>query len=173
MRLLAANAGGTGVDRTPPTSPVAAGASSEAEEPEASARVSLVSTSIVVQRNGVALVKLGCAGAERCEGKLTLTASATSKAKGGKRHSHTITIGTLKFGIPPGGQTTVKLKLNKAGHALLDAHNERLSAHLAILELEAGLTLTHSRRVLLREQKPRKTIVRNARLHVSLLASSA
>jgi hypothetical protein len=153
MRLLASNEGGTGVDRTPPTTPVAADESGETEQPEVSARVSLADASVVVQRDGLALVKLRCGGSGRCEGKLTLTAGVISKARGGKRRSRTIELGTLKFRIAAGRQTIVRLKLSKAGFTLLGAHGGRLTGHLAILEIETGSKLTHSRKVLLVEQK--------------------
>src|ERR1700722_19236569 len=53
--------------------------------PAATGSVSLSSTSVTVQSNGMALVKLNCLGVESCRGKLTLTAQGTAKAKGSKR----------------------------------------------------------------------------------------
>jgi hypothetical protein len=47
--------------------------------------ISLTSTSVAVQGNGIALVKLSCFGSESCHGTLTLTAKIAPKAKGKKK----------------------------------------------------------------------------------------
>ncbi len=97
-----------------------------------SGEVSLASTGIAVQSDGMTVVKLDCKGSASCEGKLTLSAQATSKAKGKKKH--TLTIGTAVFSIAAGMTTTVKVKLNAAGRGLLRADHGRLVARLTILQ---------------------------------------
>ena len=110
MRLQATNAGGTGIDQTPPTAPVMP-APAELELPPApSGHVSLAGASIAVQGDGEATVKLACKGTSTCRGKLTLTVKTRDKGK--QRRSKTTTIGTATFSIPPGKTATLELKLN-------------------------------------------------------------
>jgi hypothetical protein len=125
------------------------------EEKAASATggVSLADTSVTIRRNGMALVKLNCLGVTSCHGKLTLTATGTTKAKDRKQRSHTVTIGAMSFAISGDETKTVKLELNATGRALLSTDHGRLSAHLAILELEPNSGQTQSKSVSLVEQK--------------------
>ncbi len=120
---------------------IAAVRAREREEAEARARalaeasageVSLVGTSIAVQSDGMALVKLDCKGGANCVGKLTLSAQATSKAKGKKER--TITIGTAGFSIAAGKTGAVKVKLDAAGRGLLSAAHGHLSARLTMAQ---------------------------------------
>jgi phosphodiesterase/alkaline phosphatase D-like protein len=96
-------------------------------------RVSLASTSVMAQTGGMAAIKLSWTGTATgtCSGKLTLTV----KAKGKSKRSKPTLIGTGAFSIPPGKTQIVRLKLNGAGRALLEAGHGHLSANLAILEL--------------------------------------
>jgi hypothetical protein len=132
------------------------------EEAEARARalaeaslgeVSLASTGIAVQGDGMAFVKLGCKGGESCGGKLTLSAQATSKAKGKKKR--TITIGTAGFSIAAGKTATVKVKLNAAGRGLLKANHERLVANLTIMKLTPAPEHIQTASVRLSGERPR------------------
>jgi hypothetical protein len=132
----------------------------EKEEAEARARaaaeaaageVSLAGTSVAVQRDGVALVKLHCRGSKNCTGKLALSTQATSRAKGKKKRA--ITLGTAKFSIAAGQTATVKVKLDAAGRGLLKAAHERLAARLAILVLAPGSGRTQTTGVHLVGQK--------------------
>ena len=101
--------------------------------PVATCRVSLASTSVIAQTGDMAAIELVWTGtgADTCSGKLTLTVK--TKGKGG-RPKPTL-IGTGAFSIPFGEDQIVKVRLNKAGRALLNAGHGRLSASLAILEL--------------------------------------
>lgn len=134
------------------------------EEAEARARaladaavgeVSLVGTSIAVQSDGTALVKLDCKGGASCGGKLTLSAQATSKAKGKKKR--TITIGIAKFSVAAGKTVTVKVKLDAAGRALLDAAHGHLSAHLTIVQSAPAPIHSQTKSVHLLQQKARNS----------------
>jgi hypothetical protein len=121
----------------------------------ASAGVTLSGTSLAVQRDGTALVTLDCAGSGSCEGKLTLSAQATSKAKGKKKR--TITIGTAKFSIAAGKTATAKVKLDAAGRGLLGSAHERLAAHLTVLKLAPAPEHTQTLSVQLLRQKARNS----------------
>jgi hypothetical protein len=151
MRVQATNAGGTGIERTAPTAAVVPAPATESKPPAPRSHVTLGAASIAVQLNGTALVKLACVGHESCRGKLALTVTRTSKAKGRKR-SHVVTIGTVRFAIAAGRTTTVKLKLTAAGRALLGTGHGRLGAHLAIVELDSGPAQTQSKAVRLIER---------------------
>jgi hypothetical protein len=87
----------------------------------------------MAQTGGMAAIKLSWTGTATgtCSGKLTLTV----KAKGKSKRSKPTLIGTGAFSIPPGKTQIVRLKLNGAGRALLEAGHGHLSANLAILEL--------------------------------------
>lgn len=96
------------------------------------AGVSLVSDAIVVQRDGLAVIKLFCRGRVKCAGSLRLIAKARSRRK---RHLATIEIITVaKFAVAPDRTATIKLKLNAVGRSLLKAAHGRLRASLAIAE---------------------------------------
>lgn len=108
---------------------------------------SLTSTRIMTVRGGDAKVKLTCAGAGTCRGKLTMTVE-TRGVKGGKQHGHVshvkaATIGTAGFSIPAGKATTIELELNATGRALLKADHGRLSASLTILKSSPAPSQTH------------------------------
>jgi hypothetical protein len=177
-RLQATNMGGTAVKQTEALQAVEpaevewgaiAGArgvaeakAKEKEEAEARARalawaslgeVSLIGTGIAVQGDGIGLVKLGCKGGASCGGKLTLSAQATSRAKGKKKRM--VTIGAAQFSIVAGGTATVKVKLNAAGRGLLKADHERLAAHLTILKLTPVPEHTQITSVRLSGERPR------------------
>jgi hypothetical protein len=104
--------------------------------PVATCRVSLASMSVMAQAGGMAAIKLIWTGTATgtCSGKLTLTVRAAGK---GKRPKPTL-IGAGAFSLPPGKIGIVKLKIDEAGRALLDAGHGRLSASLAILKLFPG-----------------------------------
>ncbi len=148
--VQASNAGGTGVGRTPGLQTIAAApvsqqpppatGSTTPPSPPPTGHVSLASTQITVQSNGVALVKLECAESAGCDGKLTLTARVTVKAKGRRKTTkrrvttRTVTVGTTSFSIAGDETTAVNIKLDAAGRAALSA-DRRLSASLTLLEL--------------------------------------
>jgi Trypsin len=114
-------------DKAPPTS--------------AAGGVSLPSGStLAIERGHAVHVKLDCTGSKECTGKLVLTTKTTSRAKGGKKRSHTITIGSVKFSIPAGETTIVKVALNATGRGLLGKDHGRLAAHVAIVDAVPGLS---------------------------------
>jgi hypothetical protein len=124
--------------------------------------VSLAGTSVTVQSNGAALVKLECLGIESCRGKLTLTAKIASTAKGKKKPARTATttttttIGTVSFSIAGDETKSVKVALNAAGRALLKTDHGRCSASLAILELAPGAENTQGETARLVQAKAAK-----------------
>lgn len=124
------------------------------QEAEAAAivtpNVSLHGSTITVQGSREAVLELGCAGTSTCAGNLTLTTKGTSK-KGKK--AKTVTIGEATFSIPSGKTTTIKLKLNTRGSALLSAAHGRLNAGLTILKLAPSPENTQLKPVQLVQQK--------------------
>ncbi len=121
----------------------------------ASGSVSLDGSSITVQRNGAAVVKLTCTGTATCEGKLALTAKSTTK-KGKKKHSKTTTIGATSFSIAAGKTVAVKLALGAAGKASLSAAHGHLNATLTILKSSPAPAVTQTQSVHLAQQKATK-----------------
>jgi hypothetical protein len=132
MQVLAANPGGTGVDRTVSTTQVVPRAPSGSKPAKSLGRLSLLGTSIVVQGSGNALMKIHCPSGMACRGALSLT--ARRKGKGG--HARTITLGTVKLSLKAGRTTVVKIKLNASGRALLAAAHGRLSAHMTLVQAQ-------------------------------------
>lgn len=121
-------------------------------EPPATGSVSLAATSVTVQRDGTALVKLECLGISSCHGKLTLSAKRSVKGKGGK-NARKVMIGTVSFSIPGDESKTVKLAIDAAGRALLSTDHGHLSARLAILELAPSPKNTQTKTVQLVQRK--------------------
>ena len=107
------------------------GAKGETKAP-ATGSTSLDGSTISVQRNHEALIKLTCTGTATCSGRLTIMVKRTT-GKGKKRHTKTQTIGTATFSIADGKSETVKLTLNGTGRALLNAAHGHLSATLRSL----------------------------------------
>src|ERR1700722_12481201 len=104
-----------------------------AAQAAATGNIALDGSTITVQRNHEALIKLTCTGTATCSGRLTLTIKRTT-GRGKKRHTKTDTIGTATFSIPAGPSETVKLTLNGTGRALLSAAHGHLSSPLTILK---------------------------------------
>jgi hypothetical protein len=166
-QVQAANAGGTGIGRTPGLSAIAAAppvqqpaspgntttpAPAPAEQFVGS--VSLKGTSITVQGDGMGLVKLDCTAGQNCTGKLTLTAKSTVKPKRKQEKTSTITIGTASFSIAGEETMSVKIKLNATGRALLSTDHGRLTASLAILQLQPAPSKTQTASVHLVQRPP-------------------
>jgi hypothetical protein len=86
----------------------------------------------VAKGAGAVAIKLLSTGAatSTCSGKLTLAINTKGR---GKRAKST-PIGTAAFSLVPGKTAVVMVKLNKAGHLLLEAGHGRLSASLTVLE---------------------------------------
>jgi Trypsin len=169
--VQASNAGGVGMGRTPglvataaapvPQQPPAAAGGTTPPSPPPTGHLSLAGTRITVQSSGMALVKLECVGEATCDGKLTLTARVTVKAKGGHKAgkhtaiTRTVTIGTVSFSTAGDETTTVKVNLDTAGRALLGADHGRCGASLALAELAPGRQNTQTKTVQLVQQKTR------------------
>lgn len=133
MRVLAVNAGGTGVDRTASTTQVMPGPPSRTPSSKFSGHVSLIATAIIVQSRDIAAVKIGCpVQAKACRGTITLTVAV----KAADRHPHTVQIGKATFSAKAGRTATVKVKLNATGSRLLASGHGRLSATVEIHQLQ-------------------------------------
>jgi hypothetical protein len=134
-----------------PCNPPPAVSTSKGSVSPATATVSLASTHVTTTSDREAAVKLACTGTGTCAGSLILIV----KTKGGKRHrrSKAIIIGTATFSIPAGKTTTVELRVNTTGRALLTASHGRLSATLSLLESSPAPSQTHSADVRLVERK--------------------
>ncbi len=118
----------------------------------ATGSTSLDGSTITVQSNHEALIKLTSTGTATCSGRLTLTVKRTT-GKGKKRHTKTQTIGTATFSIPAGKSETVKLTLNGTGRALLSAAHGHLSATLTVLKASPSPSNTQTHGVHLAQQK--------------------
>jgi hypothetical protein len=137
---------------SPPPTPVIP-AATVTPPPPATGSVSLEGSTVIVESGGEALLKLACTGTgtgtDTCGGKLTLTAKGT--AKKGKKVK-TETIGTASFSVLRGTTATIKLKLNAAGRALLNADHGRLSASLTLLKSSPAPSQTQTEKVHLVQQ---------------------
>ncbi len=100
--------------------------------------VSLAGTAIPAQSGGVALVRLRCTTTDGCDGKLILSIEVTSRRKGARKRSRTVTLATGSFSVSGDRTTAVRIELDAAARALLGTDHGRLSARLTILELESG-----------------------------------
>lgn len=136
---------------TPASSPTRSVADLVPDEP---GHVTLSGTTFKIRARKDVLVKLACAGAGSCVGKLTLSAHETVTKKDGKKSSRTVTIGTATFSLAAGKTASVTVQLNATGRKLLtDAHG-RLDAHLQVAEQAPGSTFT--KQVHLVEEKSKK-----------------
>jgi hypothetical protein len=163
--VQAANAGGTGVGRTPslraieaaaPAPPSSLQAPPQAPAPAVEAGgISLRGGSLAV-RGGAVSVTLSCSGGAECRGKLTLTARGRSKR--GHR-THAATIGTAGFSIGGGRTITLQVELDATGLELLAKTHGRLASQLAILQLAPGpgLSRTESVQLLARKATRRRS----------------
>jgi hypothetical protein len=143
-QVQATNAGGTGVDRTAASTPVAPGAPTPSFQASTPAAV-LVGTKVTVGSGGIALIRLTCKGAQPCAGKLKLLAKRSVRSKGHKQIiTRTVTIGNANFAIRAGASVTVKVHLNALGRALLSSAHSGLATRLSITEVspESETTLT-------------------------------
>jgi hypothetical protein len=145
---------------SPSTSTASGSGPASTTSADTAGSAALTSTRIVTTRGGDATVKLTCAGAGTCRGKLTLTVG-TRSAKGGKQHAHAshvkmTTIGTAGFSIPAGTTATVRLVLDAAGKALVSSAHGHISATLTILELAPGLESAQVKAVRLVQRKAAK-----------------
>jgi hypothetical protein len=125
-------------------------------------------STISVQRRA-ALVKLDCTGTQTCSGTLKLTAQR-STLEGNEKRTRTVPIGTATFSIAPGKTSTIQLKLNATGRALLHSARGHLSATLTILKrapvpsqtrtetvrLNLAKTKRHRATPLLSRQRPKR-----------------
>ncbi len=118
----------------------------------ATGNIALDGSTITVQRNHDALIKLTCTGTATCLGRLTLTVKRRT-GKGKKKHTTTQTIGTAAFSTPAGKSETIKLMLNGTGRSLLNAAHGHLSADLTTLKMSPSPSKTQTQGVHLAQQK--------------------
>jgi PQQ-like domain len=181
FRIVAANPGGTsyGVDETfaTPLSTQEEAAITKKHEEEAAAKkkeesgvlgakeemkapatgsISLDGSTISVESNHEAAVRLTCTGTATCAGKLTLTVKVTT-GKGTKKHTKTETIGTATFSVATGQTEAIKLTLNGTGRGLLSAAHGQLGATLTILTSSPSPSKTRTENVHLVLQKAKKS----------------
>ncbi len=149
---LDANQAGN-ADYTP--APTATQSFAVAAQAAATGNIALDGSTITVQRNHEALIKLTCTGTATCSGRLTLTVKRTT-GKGKKRHTKTQTIGTATFSIPAGKSETVKLTLNGTGRALLSSAHGHLSSTLTILKASPSPSKTQTHGIHLVTTKSKK-----------------
>ncbi len=111
--------------------------------------VSLAGARIATTRAGEASFQLTCAGAGTCRGQLILTVRRSGKGakRSGRRAAKTVRVAVAPYAIPPGKTTTVGLKLDAFGRALLVAGHGRLSATLNVLEAPPGPSQAHGEQV--------------------------
>jgi hypothetical protein len=180
FRIVATNPGGTsyGVDETfvTPLSTQEEAAITKKHEEEAAAKkkeesglgakeemkapatgsISLDGSTISVESNHEATVRLTCTGTATCAGKLTLTVKVTT-GKGTKKHTKTETIGTATFSVTTGQTEAIELTLNGTGRGLLSAAHGQLGATLTILKSSPSPSKTRTENVHLVPQKAKKS----------------
>jgi hypothetical protein len=108
----------------------------------AAGRVSLIGSTLTV-RGRRAIVKLECAAAVTCRGRLKLAV----RSRSGKRRLRTSAIATSSFSLPPAKTVSIKLELSALGRSLLSADHGRLRAALTIRKSSPGPTQTQTDRV--------------------------
>ncbi len=120
-------------------------------------RVSLWSRQIAVRFFSSAALRLLRTGTGLCRGTVTLR----YKVKTRGRHFKLKTIGSAGFSISPGASQVVRIRLNKAGRAVLRARRGRLNASLAIVRAVPAPALGRTASVRLSVKKtPRSTAVK-------------
>jgi uncharacterized delta-60 repeat protein len=110
----------------------------------AQAGVTLLSSRISVGPHDELAIKLACAGASVCRGRLRVTTSLASR----RGHSTTRTLGAADFAIRAARHATVKVRFSRDGRRLLRAKHD-LPATLTILTVsprprrsqDAGVTI--------------------------------
>jgi hypothetical protein len=107
---------------------------------------SLLSKSIVVQRNYSASFRLLGAGVGKCAGKLTLQV----RLKLANKRYRTKTIGAASFSVAASKRVAIKVRLNRLGRALLKSRHGRLSAKLVIVKSSPAPTRAQTASVRLR-----------------------
>jgi hypothetical protein len=111
----------------------AALAKSREEQAASTDGVSLESAMVDVASKHRAAFKLRCTGTTMCSGVLVLTMRATA-GEVNKQHTHTSTVGPVKFSIGAGTAATVYVTIPRAGVTELDTRGH-LNASLAIHEV--------------------------------------
>jgi Carboxypeptidase regulatory-like domain len=125
----------------------------DASPPTAASVLSLTGSNVSV-RGREASLKVVCAGAKPCRGRLTLSASHLVKIDG-KRRTRTVAIGAATVKLTAGATAAVKIGLNPVGRALLAAARGRLHARLSVLQVEPTPSKTRASTVLLKLVEPR------------------
>jgi hypothetical protein len=102
----------------------------------------VIASSLIPVSRGRAQIRLQCMGTSARRAQLTLTATPPGRKRAGARSL--IPLDTVA--LPGHAMTTLVLRLNRAGRALLDAARGRLAARLTIRGVIAS-TYTHTDRV--------------------------
>ncbi|MFI4991336.1 MAG: S8 family serine peptidase [Solirubrobacterales bacterium] len=122
---------------TTETAAPSAGQSSVLGASDRASVVVLLTTTLAIQRNSVA-VKLRCVGAQSCGGKLTIAVKQLTRSPGKAATTRIQTIGRAVYSLRAGQSKSVVLTLNASGRALLPAAPARLDALLTILPSGPG-----------------------------------
>ena len=115
--------------------------------------VALNSPRIGVEHRAVALVKLACAGATRCRGKLVLSIKRVEHRRG-KTLTWTVPLGAERYSLREGADATVKIRLDAHARALLRSGRGSLQARLTIALRVASKTHVELQSVVLTDRKP-------------------
>ncbi|HUB35646.1 MAG TPA: hypothetical protein VL972_02380 [Solirubrobacteraceae bacterium] len=125
----------------------------------ASCGVRLVSSRLSVDRKSRAVVRLRASGTGRCAGRVTLSISKRVRRVGaGQAGVRKVTIGAGAFTLVAGHNGTVRVKLTRAGRALLAAGHGKLTVSLRLVRSRPAPTQTHSARAHLVAAKANKRV---------------
>jgi len=105
---------------------------------------------IGVSRDTVASVRLACAGAANCRGKLVLTIARAASRRG--KSSLTIALGAVRYSLRRGSAATVRIRLNATARRTLRLARGSLTVTLTIEQTQPKPARNSSQRVQLIEQ---------------------
>ncbi len=111
-------------------------------------------TRLTITAGGVTVIRVSCTSTSTCIGKLKLRVTTSVKHR---KKPKTTEIAAVSFSIGPGGETTLKLRLNPTGRVMLKAHHHPMTATLSITRMSPPPVQTHSEKVTLTPQKAVKT----------------
>ncbi len=115
--------------------------------------VALSDQRISVAHRAVALVKLECAAAAGCRGKLILSIEHSARRKG-KTLTWSVPLGAKRYSLRRGAKATVKIMLDARARALLGAARGTLAARLEITRHASASPRIERENVILVEPQP-------------------